>query len=99
MYSEEEKAQRKQAQKFNKEFNASIEEGMRIMFTNPNTTDLLLWLMEECHVFSSAFREDTNITNFLLGEQNVGLKLTSLIDEVVPDGLQKLKNRKVKYNE
>lgn len=49
--------------------------GKRVMF----------WLLEQCAIYADPFAGDqTNATNYTLGQQSVGRKLISKLDEIDP---------------
>lgn len=51
----------------------------------------LLWMiLERCGSFSNAFTGEEAPTNFRLGEQNIGLWLISLMDQVDPKAFPRL---------
>ena len=49
-------------------------------------------LLTFCHVFSTPFDSDPYRTSFLCGQQNIGLKILSDIQDSSPDGYLKMVN-------
>jgi len=50
----------------------------------PQGRRTVLWFLELCGVSRTAYTGDDNATNFKLGEQNVGLRLISQLEQLGP---------------
>lgn len=51
---------------------------------NPQGRRVLLWVLQQCHVYGAIYTGKEAGTNLNLGERNVGLRIISKLDEVGP---------------
>lgn len=56
----------------------------------PEGKRVVLWILEQCGVYRTAFQGDDAQTNRRLGEVNIGLRLISKLGEVSPSEYARL---------
>ena len=50
----------------------------------PHGRRTLLWFLEQCGLYRTAYTSEDAATNFRLGEQSVGLRLIAKLEEIGP---------------
>lgn len=60
------------------------------VLSKPEGKRVVLWVLEQCAIYRSAFTGDNDATNFRLGEVNVGQRLISKLNEVSPSEYPRL---------
>lgn len=84
-----------------KHYEASIDNGIRYILQDEDGKRFLWWIFEITDILGSSFRgEETHLTAFALGQENVGKQILARLETTAPDAWLKLREENVEtYDE